>query len=194
VWFGASAGGGVNYNDLRMIEKTGGTPAWKVNTYSVSGIASNIWYARNSAVVIGDNLYVGGPRTSGGSNAFYKINLTSKTVAATLTAWPIQSNEYFPQMVHDTRRNKLVLFGIKVFEYDLSTESPSQTWVNVTPSGWPGYQSPMGVYHPANDAIYFRGAKVGGTMSDGFQWHMMKFDSGGTVIRVPSTPGFIQVR
>jgi hypothetical protein len=175
VWFGNSAGGfGQDFDVLSIIERNqGGGPPWKLSatdmgSQSVAGLS----YARNTAACIGEHLYVGGPKASGGGNAFYKIHIPTKTRTATLAPYPEVANEYFPQMVYDSARNHMVLIGIRVFDYDFG----ANLWRDVTPSGWPGYRSPMGVYHPGARAIYFRGSPVNATaFVQNFEWHKMTF-------------------
>ena len=78
-------------------------------------------------------------------------------------------------MVYDSRRGRIVVIGQRIFDYNASTD----TWINVTPTDWPGYKSPMGVYHPTLDAMFFRGSPMNATiMSDHFMWHKIKFGSG----------------
>jgi hypothetical protein len=199
VWFGASGGGNGYTNQLIVIERTGSTPPWKATLYgSVTGLSEGAAasYARNSAVVIGSYLYVAGPRADNAALTFLKINVATHTLAATLTPWPAQSGEYFPQMVYDSRRNYLVLIGKRLYQYNLATESPSQAWEDVTPAGWPGYVSPMGVYHPGHDVIYFRGVHTQAalTLPDDFMWHKIKIDGGGTTIQPPPIPTSVQVK
>jgi hypothetical protein len=179
VWFGNSAGGfGQDFDVLTLVEKSaaGAAKPWKTTATDMgSQSVAGLWYARNTAVCIGDYLYVGGPKAAGGGNAFYKIHIPTKTRTATLAPYPVVANEYFPQMVYDSARNHIVVLGIKVFDYNLSSDS----WMDVTPSGWPGYRSPMGVYHPQLNAIYFRGSPANaGAYVENFEWHKMSFTGG----------------
>lgn len=176
VWFGNSAGGfGRNPNDLTLVQRSaaGASKPWML---SVTNMASEgvlgLAYARNTAVCIGEYLYVGGPSASGGGNLFYKIHVPTKKRAATLTPYPAVPGEYFPQMVYDSKRGRIVVFGLKVFLFDINANS----WSDVTPGNWPGYESAMGVYHPALDAILFRGKPSGSTaLGPSFQWNKMVF-------------------
>lgn len=189
VWFGNSGGGyGRSTNDMTLIERSavGAAQPWKLTVVGMGGQGvQGISYARNTSVCIGPYLYVAGPSASGIS--FYKIHIPTRTLTATLAPYTAQSNEYYPQMVYDTRRGVIVVIGIKVQEYSLSGNS----WSDVTPVGWPGYTSPMGVYHPANDAIYFRGIPTNLTVqSQAFKWHRIVVTGGGGAsdTTAPTTP------
>ena len=175
VWFGNSDGGfGQDYDVLTVVERSaaGAAKPWKLSTADLGsqGVAG-ISVSRNSAVCIGDTLYVGGPKNGGGGIVFYKINVPNKTRIATLTPWPAPSGDYFPQMVYDSARNHIVLLGMKVLDYDIVANS----WTDVTPSGWPGYRSPMGVYHPTLNAIFFRGMPANQDFSKYFDWNKVTF-------------------
>jgi hypothetical protein len=175
LWFGNSAGGtGNEFNTLLTLDNTG-PGAWKINAHSVTGLSTYLGYSRNSAVCVGDYLYLFGPLTNSsgvatGGNAFYKINVVTYALTATLTA-PADEDDYFPQMVYDSSRQKIILIGKALQEYDLSAD----TWTDISPAGWPGFTSPMGVYHPTLNAIFFRGIRVGGVDSDHFKWHRISW-------------------
>lgn len=192
VWFGNSSGGyGQDFDVLSIIERnTGGSTPWKVTSTDLGsqGVAG-LWYSRNSAVCVGEYLYVGGPKAAGGGNAFYKIHVPTKRLTATLAPFPVLSGEYFPQMVYDSARGHIVLVGAQVLDYDPATD----IWRNVTPSGWRGYRSPMGVYHPLQNAIYFRGTPLNvGAYSENFEWHKLVFGAPGTGVS-PKAPGGLSV-
>ncbi len=178
VWFGNSAGGsGAAFNDLTLLERNPNYPAtstrpWRLSVTNLGsqGVAG-LTRSRNSAVCVGTDLYVTGPEEATSTLRFYRINLQTRRLVATLAPPPAVSGEYFPQLVHDTARNRFVLIGQRVFLYDLAGNS----WSNVTPAGWPGYSGPCGVYHPALDCIFFRGTPPNATGSEGFLWHKMVF-------------------
>jgi hypothetical protein len=180
VWFGASDGGyGRQSTDLSLIVP-GTSTSW---TITVTNLASQgvqgLHYARDMAVCIGNFFYVAGPLESGGGSRFYKIDLSTKTLAATLASPP--SSESFAQMVYDSRRARIVLVGHKVQEYNLSTDA----WADVTPANYPGYSYVNGIYHPTLDAIYFRG--IAQNTVTCMAWHKMTFPGGGTGC-VPAFP------
>ncbi|HTE43082.1 MAG TPA: hypothetical protein VK629_19825 [Steroidobacteraceae bacterium] len=176
VWFANSSGGyGRSNDDLTVVERSpqGSSKPWRLTKTAMGsqGVAG-LHYARNTAVCIGDQFYVAGPRVDGSGNAFYRINISNRTLSATLTPMPAVSGDYFPQMVHDTVRNKLVVLGVRVLEYDIQ----SNAWTDITPSGWAGYESVGGVYHEGLNAIFFRGQpKNSTTYSAQFRWHRMSF-------------------
>jgi hypothetical protein len=184
VWFGNSSGGfGQDFDVLSVIERNpGGLAPWKLTSTDMgSQSVAGLTLSRNTAVCIGEYLYVGGPKASGGGNAFYKIHVPTKTRTATLTAYPEATNEYFPQMVYDSARDHIVVIGIRVFDYDIAANQ----WRDVTPSGWPGYRSAMGVYHPGRNAIYFRGSPVNpNAYVENFEWHKITF----SVVPGPNAP------
>jgi hypothetical protein len=176
IWFGNSAGGfGQDFDVMTVIERSapGAVKPWKLTPTDMgSQSVAGLHYARNTAVCIGEHLYVGGPKAAGGGNAFYKIHVPTKTRAATLTPYPVVTDEYFPQMVYDSSRNHLVVIGIRVFDYDIAADM----WRDVTPTGWRGYRNPMGVYHPIRNAIYFRGSPLNSSVyGEHFEWHKMTF-------------------
>ncbi|MBK9322950.1 MAG: hypothetical protein IPM97_08405 [Bdellovibrionaceae bacterium] len=179
VWFGNSGGGyGRSVNDLTLIERTpsGSATPWKLSVYNMGsqGI-SGIDRSRNSSVCIGEYFYLGA-RVSEGSTTtiFYKIHIPTMKVTAKLQPIPTSGWGYFPQLVHDTKRNRLVFLGSKIMIYSLSTD----TWSDVTPSGWVNYEHINGVYQPTVDAIFFRGIPVNSndTLTTGFEWHRIKFN------------------
>jgi Bacterial Ig domain len=187
VWFGGSAGGYCEgCTVLRIIERGTSGPPWKITSVDLASQGvEGFNRSRNTAVCIGQDLYLGGAKASGAGNGFYKINLATKTRTATLAPYPAVSGEYFPQMVYDSRRGHIVVLGIRVFDYDVA----ANTWSDVTPAGWPGYTNPMGVYHPALDAIFFRGMpKNSSALSDMLKWHRMSFSGGSGSVSPPPPP------
>ncbi len=179
VWFGNSGGGyGRSVNDLTLIERTpsGSATPWKLSVYNMGsqGI-SGIDRSRNSSVCIGEYFYLGARVSEGSATTiFYKIHIPTMKVTAKLQSMPSSAWGYFPQLVHDTKRNRLVFLGSKILVYSLS----ANTWSDVTPNGWINYEHINGVYQPTIDAIFFRGIPVGSndTLSDGFEWHRIKFN------------------
>lgn len=165
VFFGASGGGEGSPDQIVTIAKDSG--GWHLTRETVEGVEP-LASSRNSAVCIGGRFYVTGPTPSG--NRFYEIDVATRTLVRTRTAH--STSENYPQLVHDTRRNRLVLIGTGVFLYDLDADR----WEDVTPEGWTPLWSAMGVYHPDLDAIFYRGADMGADpWSRCFDWHRMEF-------------------
>lgn len=172
AWFGNATGGTGNTRDtLVLLERQAVGLPWKLTPTDMgSQGVGEIDKGRNSAVCIGDQFYLEAPLLAGG-NAFYKIDLSTQTLTATLTAPTRDVNDYYPQLVHDSARSKLILIGIKLLEYDIAGD----TWSDITPAGWPGYKSAMGVYHATLGVIFFRGlpqdAVYPGSDPKNFEWH-----------------------
>lgn len=183
VWVGNSAGGFGQLNDrFCLIERNPGqSRPWKLTQFTVSGVAG-VNHSRNESVFIGKHLYLGGNLYIGsdlndGAAFLQKIDIETRTKVADLAA-PTKTNDEFPQTVYDSTRQKLVRIGVKLQEYDIA----SNVWTDITPSNWPagGYWYVNGVYHPTQNAIYFRGtlASQPGLTTANFRWHKITF--GGT--------------
>lgn len=173
VWFGSSNGGyGRLANELNVIERSdaGASAPWMITIAGIGGI-DDLHYARDSAVCIGDSLFVWGPVDTDpySGQRFYEINVRTRTLTATLANPNNDDRNHFQQLVHDPVRNQLVLIGKRVQSFNLST----RTWADVTPMNWPGFTSVNGVYHPGEDAIFFRGTPP--MQSDCMKWNKMKF-------------------
>lgn len=174
VFYGASDGGSGSPTNLILLERQAGSPGWKLTATDMSGQGcAAIHLARNNGAVIGEYFYFGGKKQSDESLVFYKVHILTKTLTETLMPWSAESGEHFPQLVYDSARQKLVLLGIKVQEYDLADDE----WTDKTPIGWVGYIHAMGIYHPDDNCIYFRGwpSDEPGTTVESFRWHKMVF-------------------
>lgn len=177
IWFGASGGGDGDPNTLVILERQVSGAPWKLTPADLGsqGVPDLLGYSRNSAVCVGTTLYLivhthtGGLEPTINGTIFYKIDVATATVLATLTAPTRDASDYYWQLIHDSDRGKLVLIGIRIQEYSIVDDE----WTDRTPVGWPGYTSPMGVYHPGQGCIYFRGIKVGGSGLDHFEWHRL---------------------
>jgi hypothetical protein len=191
LFFGSNLGYGRTVV-MYVLERTGNsTQPWKYTAYTITGLdPSYVGNHRNQGVVIGDYFYIDTRLYSGTypyklvGNRLYKIDLRSMTLAATLTPCPfVDAAETFPQVVYDPVREKLIRIGIRLHEYDPAADS----WSDITPDGWPGYQYPMGVYHPSLQMVFFRGLPVGSSARDAFRWNSLRFaDTTPPEITVPS--------
>lgn len=165
VFFGNSSGGyGGPLNQLAIVEPNPDYPAtdtqpWRIRRSNVAEIDSTnfIYRARNSAVCVGDQLYVLGP-VYGPFDPdpiyyFYQIDVSTGKLVDTLPTPEETMGNQYPQLVYDTHRARMVLLGSRIAVYEPS----ARRWTDVTPDSYPGYMHPMGVYHPAMDAIFFRG-------------------------------------
>lgn len=182
VFFGNSGGGyGTSRHSLSTVELNPNYPAtetqpWHVRTTEIDGIA-DLHRSRNTAVCLGDQLFVlgplSGPYTDDPVYAFYHIDVSTRTLVATLTP-PSNMGNAFPQLVYDSHRDRLVLLGRRLAVYRFGMDS----WTDVSPDSWRGYLHPMGVYHPSLDVILFRGRPrdIGNeTPRPDFGWNRITF-------------------
>ncbi len=171
AFYGNSGGGyGPMNDDLVLMSRTaaGSSHTYRLSTYDPG--ATGIQNGRNGAVCVGSTLYVAAPAVGTSTWTFQKIDVSTKQLQAALTA-PDGSGEYFPQLVHDTARNRLVLLGERVQLYSFM----ANTWEDVTPAGWVPMRCTNAVYHPTLDAIFFRGDPET-NIAEGFRWHRMVFN------------------
>lgn len=179
-WYGNSAGGfGQARDRMALIERTtSGPKAWRLRQFSISGVPG-VNHSRNESVCVGPFLYLIGntdvptDELADGPIFMRKIDLRTETLVATLTPPTKNPSDEFPQVVYDPERQKIVRLGWRLQEYDIATN----TWSDITPSGWPGYWYVAAVYHPTNKKIYFRGVAggTGGLSVANFRWHSLTF-------------------
>jgi hypothetical protein len=193
VWYGSSTGGSTDPYNLRIVEPSGTTPPWKVTSHDLTAsIAPHaLCYARNEGAVIGTDFYVHGQDGYGAtSNRFYKINLVTFAVTE-LTPAPYEI-DYFPQIVYDSGRGKLIRIGKKLREYNPASDASG--WVDISPTGWTGYQNVMGVYHSTLNAIFFRGMRDHDVYEypANMRWHRIAA-LGATAPDVPAAPANMRI-
>ncbi len=201
-FYGVDGGGAGNpvTSCLTTLERSpsGSAQPWRlvVTSLASQGIP-NLCDARNTAVCIGPYYYFGGTEANAdgvpsGPLRFYKLDLRTKTLVSTLTAWP--SNGSFPQLIYNPDTNKLYLFGTGLYEYNFS----SDTWTNVTPSNYPvnGGGSPFeflrACYQRDRKEAYFSGGGFFGATYN-WKWHRLTFPadvSRYTLVQVPNTSGY----
>jgi hypothetical protein len=198
IWYGWSGGSAshLGVDTLVLLERSpsGSAKPWRTRQVNL-GTQYGIAYSRNHAVVVGTNMYIGGTGWDGASDGpviFFKVDLVAETVTATLAPFTLGPGtasyqaDYFPQMVYDSARGKIMLLAYRLQEYDIA----ANTWTDVSPNNWlsptvdgatangpafTGLGGWRGVYHPGNNAIYF---SVSGRSYDApcnYQWHKLVF-------------------
>jgi hypothetical protein len=183
VFYGASAGGIGDKQGLNILRRSGNPDApLAISTHSLaaSGIPP-MERARNTAVCIGSKFYVGGGtlRAADGSTVLnhqlWEIDLVKLTAVKISDNFGLGVWDTFPQLVHDTRRNRLVLLGVKATTFDLARRQ----WAELKVQGWPtgGYKHVGGAYVASRDAIYFRGTPNDYKAGDPrpWQWNRIQF-------------------
>jgi hypothetical protein len=120
--------------------------------------------AKNCSVVVGTDLYFGCQEwrdradTTDLFQLFYKLDCRNM-VYTRLTDWPdtfaleAGGSGYYTLSVYDSKRNRIIMLGWKVWSYSLSMN----TWTDITPDDWVPLTHAMGAYIVELDAVVYRG-------------------------------------
>ncbi len=137
---------------------------WKMRRADLPAGLADVNRARNNIVPVGTDVYFGGgyfwdagSRRRVRSPHFYRIDAKSLQVVR-LADWPDREelqlgSGYYTLLAHDSKRGALILVGWRVWAYRIADDR----WLDVTPSNWQPMTHPMGAYHPALDAVVYRG-------------------------------------
>jgi len=116
----------------------------------------------------------------------WAIDLNDLTVELVSTEWGLGVSQYYPQLLADTLRNRLVLIGKTVSEFNPATK----VWNAIPVKDWPsdGFKSVGGAHVARYDKVFFRGTRRSGPAEPTcWQWNSIAF-AGGKAATPPQPP------